>query len=157
MKKINKEIIAVVVMTVLVFAGITFSYMAHFKVDRPDLDDKLEKKKFLDQQLSTNKIEYYQLPKIQTNVVSSSNRMMHVEMTISIEPSKKVPTNHFKKFEAQILDLIISTVSQKSPEEMNTVSGKIIFTDQIKNGMNEITGGENVKRIFFSTFSVSIQ
>ena len=157
MKKINKDLILLVIMTLVVFSGITFSYLAFNAIEPQEVNDKVEKKKFLAQQLAKNNIGFYNLPKIQTNVVSLNNRIMHIEMTISIEPSSGIKDSFFKSYEPKILDLIINTVAQKTHEEMNNVSGKIIFSDQIKNGINELTKGNHVRRIFFSTFSVQIQ
>lgn len=149
--------IIIAVLILLMIAGVMLSYNATYKIERPDLDDAKEKEKFLKLEAEKQKIIFYSLPKIQTNITSPYQRVMQVELTIALEPSDARLIPEIGTYQAFINDLVISIVSQNTSEELNSVSGKIILAEKIKNGLNEKMRKNAIKRVLFSTFSVQTQ
>ena len=62
-----------------------------------------------------------------------------------------------KKFYSKIVpmrDAIISTLTQRSPDDLESMKGKESLKTQIRNMMNEMLRKEDVKRIYFTQFVI---
>jgi flagellar basal body-associated protein FliL len=158
MKKISLDLIVVAVAGLLLVAGLTLSYMAFFKIQPIFISDSAEKKNFIEGEINAqNAVNFYTLPKVQTNIEQQNSRLIQAEMTVVLEPEKDTTVEELKTMESKIIDLIISTVSQSTFEQLDNVSSKIILAEKIKLGTNEIMKKRSVKNVLFSTFSVQLQ
>lgn len=158
MKKISTDLIVVILSALLLIGGVAMSYLAFFKIQPTYVSDQKEKKIFEENEKRDNSIvNFYTMPKIQTNIQHHTNRLLQAEMTIAIEPEKDVSIESIKKYESMIIDLVINTVAQSTMDQLDNVSGKTILAEKIKIGTNEIMKTKAVKNILFSTFSVQLQ
>lgn len=158
MKKISLDLIVVAISGLLIIAGLTLSYMAFFKIHPDIISDSSEKNVFIAGEInSQNTVNFYSLPKVQTNIEHNTSRLIQAEMTVALEPEKGVSTEEIKSYEAKIIDLIINAVAQSTIEQLDNVSSKIILAEKIKNGTNELMKKNAIKGVLFSTFSVQLQ
>jgi len=157
MKKFPLDLAVIALCSLLLIGGGVMSYLAFNKIELAITNDEVEKSKFLTQETNKQKVSFFSLPKIQTNVASNTGRLVQAELTVVLEPQEDIRVDEFKPIESAITDLIIDIIAQSTIDELSNVSGKITLSEKIKNGVNELTKKQSVKRVLFSTFSVQLQ
>ena len=96
----------------------------------------------------------YKLQKITVNLKSRSTKLRFLDVEIHIVPFAKSYTRVLDKNRDVVYDSIIDITSGMNPEELNTVSGKILLENRIKNDLNKILKKQIVKEILFTTFII---
>lgn len=92
--------------------------------------------------------------KILINLPSPTARLRFLELEISLftfEEKQK------KKLEEQLpilQDTIISVASKMDPDELNSISGKILLEERIKKQFHQITNEKLISKIFYTKFIV---
>jgi flagellar basal body-associated protein FliL len=155
--KISKDLIILGVLGLGIAGSVYLAFHATHDIQRPVAQDTLEKEKYLKKLTERSKITFYNIPKLQTNVESRNNRLVHAELTISLEPGTAYEEHDIKALEPVINDFIISTMGQMTSDELAELTGKMILGEKIKNAINELTKKDSVKRVLFTSFSVQIQ
>jgi len=98
--------------------------------------------------------EIYKIEKIIVNLNSQSRRLRFLELEVHLVPFKSDSIEIFEAQKFYIQDAIIDISTNMAPSELNTVAGKVILEERIKNRLNDSFGKSLVKGIFFSKFVV---
>lgn len=96
----------------------------------------------------------FKLKKITTNLYSRKTRLRYLNLEPYIQPFEEKQIKALEENESLIYDAIITSAGYLQPEELNTLAGKILFENRIKNAINELYETPHVKKVFFSVFVV---
>lgn len=94
------------------------------------------------------------LEEISVNLYSRKTRLRFLDLKADVSVYEDNTQQRVKDITPLIRDQIIDVAGNMSAEELNTVTGKILFESKIKKRLNEILGGRVIKRIYFSKFIV---
>jgi len=150
--KLIDLIISILSLVVTGFAAFVFFQNASFEAPLPDED--LQKRKLLAGPGRVVPYETFKIKKMIINIQSSSNKLRFLDITIHLVPYKSTDVKILEDRKHIIRDTIINIASKMWPENLNTVSGKLILEDRIKKNINEILDLEIVREIFFSSFVI---
>lgn len=92
--------------------------------------------------------------KFVVNLHSKGTRLRYLDIEMNIMPFHNEQTATIKANEYIFKDLLIEIASHLEPEELDTLSGKILLENKIKKQVNTKLGQPVVKQIFFSGFVV---
>lgn len=135
-----------------VFALFIYTEMVYVK---PLPDEKSEKERLI-QEAKTQKmnLEAIKLDKLTINLPSNRSRLHYLDLESYLIPFKNDTRDSVDKKKAIIYDAIIDTAMNMESDELNTVTGKMLFESRVKNKINEILGGKKIKDIQFTVFVV---
>jgi flagellar FliL protein len=156
-KKLIDTILTLVsLLTTLAVLGLFYYTEKIYK--KPPIDENKEKEALFKE---TNKKTLPFLYKIDKMTISLSseneknNQRMHwLEVELSLALFKEEDQGFVKAYQALVLDRIIGVTSKMGKDEINTLSGKVILEDRLKNEINKILEKKVVKNIYFSKFIV---
>ena len=94
------------------------------------------------------------LDKLIVNLKSRTSRLRFLDLQTYLVPFKNQHNDTLEENKAVINDIIIDEAARMKPEELNTVSGKLIFESRLRKRINTVLRGSIVKDIFFSRFVV---
>ena len=78
------------------------------------------------------------------------NRFLRVKIKFEIESEEE--KLRIETFDAQIKDLIITTLSSKTFNEVRTSQGKFALKEELAYRINSLVGGRPVRKLYFSDF-----
>lgn len=88
------------------------------------------------------------------NLSSSKSRLRFLEIKVSIETFDLEDQEFVKTKEYVVYDAIINIASAMKPNELNSVTGKLLLESRLKNHLNEYFQDDIVKKIYFSQFVI---
>jgi flagellar FliL protein len=101
---------------------------------------------------------FYKLDKITISLVPKSearvSRMHWLEIEVQLALFSESDTGFVKAYQAAVLDRIIEISSKMGPEELNTLSGKMLLEDRLKREINKALGKTVIKSIFFPRYVI---
>ena len=121
---------------------------------RPLPSDEIEKEKLMEDSKVAVTPDMYKLDKMIINLNSSSRRLRFLDVEIHLVPFKNEAIERFDGKKFYINDAIIDIASNMSPDELNSVAGKVLLEERIRKRLNDFFGKPLVKEIFFSRFVV---
>lgn len=148
------DIILVGLNTLAVLAALGAFMFTDMLYERPlpspqeNYDELIEKSK------EQNKFTPLKLDKMIINLKGKSSRLRFLEIEPHLIPFKPQAVEILEGKKAFIYDSIIDIASNFSPEQINSVSGKILFEERIKKRIMTYFGKAMIKEVFFSKFVV---
>lgn len=130
-----------------------FVYTQHF-YERPLPDPETERLKMQEEAKAQLFPNSYKLDKMIINLPSRSSRLRFLDMQAYLVPFNSEATESFDKYKAAIQDAIIDVASAMAPEELGTVTGKILFEKRIKERVNALFPKPLVKNVQFTDFVI---
>lgn len=121
---------------------------------RPLPDDLIEKAKLMKDAKKVIFTEAYKLDKLTINLKSKTKRLRFLDIEVHFIPFKSKYNDLFDQHKSEISDSIINLAGEMVPEELNSVSGKLLLENRIKVKINALLGGDVVKEVLFSKFIV---
>lgn len=94
------------------------------------------------------------IDKIVVNLRSETSRLRFLEVSLQVLPFKNEQKELLEKNSPLILDRIGQLATNMTPNDLNTISGKILFEERLKNKLNKDLGKQIVREIFFTGFVV---
>lgn len=99
-------------------------------------------------------IEPFKLKPITINLRSPTRRLRFLEIEVHLVPFKEEYKEKLSQVESYLYDAIIDIAGAMEPDELNSISGKILLEERIKKRIQSRFNKEIVKEIFFSKFVV---
>jgi flagellar FliL protein len=121
---------------------------------KPDINEKEQLAKLKSDTRGSTMSETYKINRLIVNLYADSTRLRFLEITPHFVPFNKGFLDLLTKNESIVSDVVINVAGKMSPEELNTVSGKILLEARIKNELNERLGVQAIKDIYFANFVV---
>ena len=122
--------------------------------EKPLPDNATEQQALLDDLKKRTFSEALKLDKLIVNLKSRTSRLRFLDLQTYLVPFKNSHHDKLEESKAIINDIIIDEAARMKPSELNTVSGKLIFENRLRNRINQKLNGSFVKDIFFSRFVV---
>lgn len=151
--------ILVIVNLVVVLAGAGLVYYAHNMIKPEPTNVAGEVENLKAGALSQASVTAVPMKKFVVNLFSRSTRLRYLDIEMSIVPFYENQKELIKANEHLIKDVVIEVAAQLEPDELDSLSGKILLENKIKKQVNAEfhSRGEGqpvVKQIFFSGFVV---
>ncbi len=152
MGKVQK--ILIILNLVVVLAGAGLVYYAHNMIKPEPTNQAAEA-----ESLKTNAVEQAQvqalpMKKFVVNLHSRETRLRYLDVEMNILPFHNDQKELIKANEYLLKDILIETASHLAPEDLDTLSGKILLENKLKKQINAKLGQPVVKQIYFSGFVV---
>ena len=94
------------------------------------------------------------IKKFTVNLDSDANRLRFLSLEMNVLPFYEDQKAIISKNEFMIKDVVIELATKLAPEEVETVTGKMLFESRIKKQVNAKLGQPVIKQIFFSGFVI---
>lgn len=144
---------------VLVATGVVF--YSHNVIKPIPTDQKAESDDLKNQALAQSQLQPVPLKKIVVNLHSLGTRLRFLDVEMNILPFHEDQKDLIKANEHIIRDCVVEVGSHSAPEELDTVTGKILFEKRLKDKVNAKLKQIDpkleqpvIKQIFFSGFVV---
>ena len=98
--------------------------------------------------------EAFRMKKITINLRSRTKRLRFLDVKMQLVPFKSDQTGYLEPRKHILRDTTIKIAGSLFPHELNNVSGKIIFENRLKKGLNDILGTQIIKEIYFTHFVI---
>ena len=155
MKGIHKfDLITTASLTVVTLGVLGFFYYS-INLYTPDTfsDEELHKQskeKLLDQSF----LLPVPVERVVINLPTNKSRLRFLELEMSIETIKKDHQKKIEKIKPIIKDAAISIAGKMTPEELNSISGKLLLEERLKKKIRQTINESIISRIFYSRFVI---
>jgi flagellar protein FliL len=152
MAKLQKILILVNLVVVLLGIGVIF--YSH-KIIKPEATDQIaEVENLRNAALEQSQIQPVPIKKFVVNLHSLGTKLRYLDLEMNILTFSNDQKEIIKTHEYIFKDVLIEVASQLEPDDLDTVTGKILLESRIKKQVNAKLGQPVVKQIFFSGFVV---
>lgn len=155
-KLLDMILLGVMVLATLAVTGLFFYTEKMYK--KPPIDEALEKKALETDQDAKSLPTFFKVEKMTISLIpkdeAANKRMRWLEIETHLVLFEASDLELMKVSLPIIQDRLIDITSKMGPEELNTLSGKILLEDRLKREINKALGKVIVKGIFFASFIV---
>lgn len=117
-------------------------------------DNEQEFKELKKDRTSVNTAEGLKLDRLTINIRSPRTRLRYLDITLNLIPFRIDQIGILEDKKPIINDTIIDIAGQMSPNNLNSVAGKILLEERIKTRINKRLHQKIIKEIYFSHFVV---
>lgn len=96
----------------------------------------------------------YRVGKLVVNLPSRTSRLRFLDASVHLVPFREDDIKVFEAHKPMIQDKVIDIAGRMPPDELSSVSGKILLESRIKTSLNGVFGKNSIKRIYFTRFVV---
>ncbi|MCY4645027.1 MAG: flagellar basal body-associated FliL family protein [Bacteriovoracales bacterium] len=153
MGKILETLVALISLKAALLAVGFFLY-TDYLYQRPSLSDEDEKKILGEEMGSVLNFKTLKLDRLTTNLYSPGGRPRYLNVEAHLHPFEEEHLKRLEEMVPVVYDAILDLAGKKGPRELDSLGGKILFENEIRNKINEGIGENMVKRIFFSSFVI---
>jgi flagellar FliL protein len=146
--------ILILVNLVVVVAGAGLVYYAHNMIKPESTNVATEVENLKAGALAQASVTAVPMKKFVVNLFSRSTRLRYLDLEMNIVPFYENQKELIKANEHLFKDVVIEVAAQLEPDELDSLSGKILLENKIKKQVNAKLGQPVVKQIFFSGFVV---
>lgn len=155
-KLLDMILLGVMTLTTLSVIGLFYYTEKVFK--RPPIDENKERETLLKEGNPNDLPAFYKLEKMTISLIPKdpavAQRMRYVELEVHLVLFKSEDAGVIKTYLSVVQDKIITVASKMGPDELNSLTGKILLEDRLKKEMNKALGKTVIKGIFFSRYIV---
>ena len=149
-------LIALMLVSTLAVAGLFYYTEKVYK--RPPINEEAEKAALMESVDAKAIPTFFKVDKLVISLTpkaeASNSRMRWLELEVHLVLFKSDELEFVKRNLPVVQDRIIDISSKMSPEELNTLSGKILLEDRLRREINKALGSVAVKNIFFASYIV---
>ncbi|MDD0852214.1 flagellar basal body-associated FliL family protein [Halobacteriovorax sp. GB3] len=152
----NNAIDKVLTLLTLLASLVTMGLFVYTEViyTPPVPSEKAEKEKLMSDSESYNYPSTTKMDKLIINLESRTKRLRFLEVEVNFVTFKQSQSQSIIDSKAIINDTLIRLANEMTPEELNSISGKILFENRVKKSINKYFQKPTVKEIHFSKFIV---
>ncbi|MBA2403786.1 MAG: flagellar basal body-associated FliL family protein [Bdellovibrionales bacterium] len=146
--------ILLIINLVVVLAGAGLVYYSHNMIKAEATDQAAEVENLKNSAMEQAQVQAVPMKKFVVNLHSRGTRLRFLDVEMNILPFHNDQKELIKASEYIFKDTLIEIASHLTPEELDTLSGKILLENKIKKQVNAKLGQPVVKQIYFSGFVV---
>ena len=147
--------ILIILNLVIVLAGAGLVYYSHNMLKPAPTDQAAETEALKNEAIATSQIQPVPIKKFVVNLHSGGSRLRYLDIEMNILPFQEEQKEIIKANEHIIKDVVIEIASHMEPNDLDSVTGKILLENRIKKQVNAKLGSSPVvKQIYFSGFVV---
>jgi flagellar basal body-associated protein FliL len=139
---------------VVMLGSVGVVYYANFKLKPPPINPAEEFAKLQASAVGQTEAPAFTLPKLVINLANFQGKLHYVDMEVSLEPFQADNKTTFEQNQARITDIIIDVGTNLTLDDVTSLSGKILYAEEIKNRINREFKSPVVKKVLFSRFVV---
>jgi len=151
-KTIDKILVGVNLL--VIFAALGLVVKASYFSNPDAIDPDKEARELESEVKSSQNIPLFKLDKLIINLPSTSKRLRYLDIVVHIRPFKPSQLGSLKEKKSEVTDAIISIAGKMVPNELATLSGKILLEEKLKNKINSFFKSPTVEKIFYSKFVI---
>ncbi|MCO4752867.1 MAG: flagellar basal body-associated FliL family protein [Bacteriovoracaceae bacterium] len=138
----------------VVIAASALVVYSHTMVKTPPTDESAEFSSMVANSMVEFQKPQVQFPEMVVNLYSREARLRFINLKMNIETFEQEQIEQIENSKSLIQDALIDIASNMRPEEVNSVTGRILLETRIKNKVNSKLSKPAVKKIYFSKFIV---
>jgi len=140
---------------VVVLAGAGLVYYSHNMIKPPPIDQAAEAEALKTNAVASTQIQPQPIKKFVVNLYSKSSRLRYLDIEMNVLTFTEEQKAIVKANEHLFKDTLIELGSHLNPEDLESVTGKMLLENRIKKQVNSKLGDPPViKQIYFSGFIV---
>jgi flagellar FliL protein len=140
---------------VVVLAGAGLVYYSHNMIKPPPIDQAAEAEALKTNAVASSQIQPQPIKKFVVNLYSKSSRLRYLDIEMNVLTFTEEQKTIVKANEHLFKDTVIELGSHLNPEDLESVTGKMLLENRIKKQVNSKLGDQPViKQIYFSGFIV---
>ena len=151
-KMIDLILLGLSLLTTLAALGVIVYKEIIFK--RPLPNSEIEKAKLLASGQTFKPINSYKMKRVIVNLPSRSKKLRFLEVTTEIVPFNDDQVAEIEKNKHVVRDAFLDIAGEMSPEELNSLTGKILLENRIKTRLNKEMGTKIIQELYFTKFVV---
>jgi flagellar protein FliL len=147
--------ILIILNLVVVLAGAGLVYYSHNIVKPETTNEAAEAEALKNDAVASTLTQPVPIKKFVVNLHSRSSRLRYLDLEMNILTFEEEQKQIIKGNEHIFKDVVIEIAAQLEPDDLDSVTGKILLENKIKKQVNAKLGDPPVvKQIFFSGFVV---
>lgn len=147
--------ILIILNLVIALAAAGLVYYSHNMLKPEPTNQALEAEALKKDAMASSQIQPVPLKKIVVNLHSGGTRLRYLDVEMNILPFHEDQKAVIKANEHVFKDALIEIASHLGPDDLNSVTGKILLENKLKKQVNPKLGDTPVvKQIYFSGFVV---
>jgi flagellar protein FliL len=146
--------ILIIANLVIVLGGLGVVFYAHNVIKPVPTDQAAEAAALKTGALEQSMLQPVPIKKFVVNLHSPGTRLRYLDLEMNVLTFRETQKEQVKTNEHIFKDVVIEIASHLGPDDLDTVTGKIILESKIKKQVNARLGQPVVKQIFFSGFVV---
>lgn len=157
----GKKMIDMILLGVMILAtlGVVGEFYWTEKIyKKPKIDEDKEKKSFLSENNPKALPIFYKLEKMTISLTPKNPapgaRMRWMELEVQLALFKEADVGFVKAYQPIVIDRIIDITSKMGPDELSTISGKILLEDRLKREINKGLDKAVIRSIFFPRYVI---
>jgi flagellar FliL protein len=155
-KLLDMILLGVMLLSTLAVAGLFYYTEKVYK--KPPIDEAAEKTALMGEVNAKALPTFFKVDKMTISLTPKNealnSRMRWLEIEIHMVLFEEKELEAMKTNLPLVQDRIIDISSKMGPDELNSLSGKILLEDRLKREINKSLGKPVVKNIFFASFIV---
>jgi len=148
-------------MKILMLANLVFVLLAagvviysHTMIKPAPTDQALETEKLQKDAVQGAQLQPVPIKRFVVNLHSRATRLRYLDLEMNVLTFSEEQKQIVRSNEHIFKDAVVEIASRLSPEDLDTVTGKILLENKIKTRVNQKFGQPVVRQIFFSGFVV---
>lgn len=129
-------------------------YYAHNMIAPPSTDKASELGSMIENQMAELQKPPVVLEEIVVNLYSREARLRFLDTQMNIELYEERDRETVMLLKPHIFDTLIDVAGNMSPNELNSVTGKILLETRVKNRVNDMVPNPVIRKILFSKFII---
>ena len=155
-KLIDTILLGVMVLSTLAVVGLFYYTEKMYK--KPPIDENAEKTALLNSVDAKAIPTFFKVDKMTVSLIprneTANSRMRWLEVEMHLVLFEAADLELMKTNLPVVQDRIIDITSKMGPDELNSLSGKILLEERLKREINKSLKGPVVKNIYFASFIV---
>jgi flagellar FliL protein len=157
-KLIDMILLGVMMLSTLAVVGLFYYTEKMYK--KPPIDENAEKASLLSSVSAKTIPTFFKVDKMTISLIppngSANSRMKYLELEMHLVLFESSDVDVMKAYLPIVQDRIIDIASKMAPDELNSLSGKILLEDRLKREINKAMKRPVVKNIYFASFIVQL-
>jgi flagellar protein FliL len=149
--------VLVIINLVVALAGAGLIFYSHNILKPLPTDQVAEVENLKQGAIEQIQVQPVPIKKFVVNLHSQGSRLRYLDVEMNVLTFSENQKESLKANEHLIKDVVIDIASQLAPEDLDSLSGKLLFEKKIKDRVNEKLGQPGdpiINKIFFSGFII---
>jgi len=129
-------------------------YYQNFIYQRPMIDVTQQEGQMIEEVKKSLEISGLKLEDMTFNISSRVGRLRFLDLSVEVMPMPGLPLKVLEDHKIALQDIFILKASEMNDDELNTVSGKLIFESRIKEEAELLFKRPAISRVVFTKFVI---
>ncbi len=139
---------------VLVLAAAGLVVFSHVGVKPPATNQRSEEEALVAQATDAIQLRPYAFKPLTINLFAEGTRLRYLEVEMHIALFKEADRELIKQNEHIFKNAMLETAGKMTPDELSSVTGKILLESRFKKAVHDKLGGDIIKKVFYPKFIV---